>query len=87
MTEIPKKFIITEDKLTVIVFSLFFSWLLAFPFEGKILYELLDKYNLSTHTFVFGTMISHFLGLILCCFFIKILKPQSYLCSFLLPFL
>ena len=86
MTEIPKKFIITEDKLTVIVFSLFFSWLLAFPFEGKILYELLDKYNLSTHTFVFGTMISHFLGLILCCFFIKNIKAAKLLMLFSIAF-
>lgn len=61
-------------RLSVIVFSLFFSWLLAFPFEGRILYALADYHHISAHPFVFGTMAAHFMGLLLCGFFIKTMK-------------
>ncbi len=34
-------------RLSIIVFSLFFSWLLSFLFEGQILYALADYYDIS----------------------------------------
>ncbi len=66
-------------RLTIIVFSLFFAWLLAFPFEGRILYALADYYNVPVHQFVFSTMASHFAGLILCGFIIKTMKAAKRL--------
>ena len=39
-------------RLSVTVFSLFFAWLLAFPFEGRILYALADYYNTSPQSFI-----------------------------------
>lgn len=62
---------IDDRKLSIIVFSLFFSWLLSFPFEGRILYELADHHNISIHSFVFGTIAAHFAGLIFAGFFVK----------------
>lgn len=60
MSEISHKtFEINHRRLSVIVFSLFFSWLLAFPFEGRILYALADDYNISAGSFVFGTLAAH----------------------------
>jgi hypothetical protein len=35
-----------EHRLSVAVFSLFLSWLLAFPFEGQILYSLVGTFDL-----------------------------------------
>ncbi len=66
-------------RLTIIVFCLFFAWLLAFPFEGRILYALADYYNVPVQQFVFGTMAAHFIGLILCGFLVKSLKAAKRL--------
>ncbi len=66
-------------RLTIIVFSLFSSWLLAFPFEGRILYALADYHNVPVHQFVFSTMAAHFIGLVLCGFFVKTLKAAKRL--------
>ncbi|AEE95505.1 LuxR family transcriptional regulator [Mahella australiensis] len=53
-----------DDRLlSVIVFSLFFSWLLAFPFEGQILYVLADSFHMDPHDMVFGAIAVHFAGL------------------------
>ena len=38
--------ILNGRRLSIIVFSLFFSWMLAFPFQGQILYALSDKFNI-----------------------------------------
>lgn len=74
------KFFKSNDcRLSVIVFSLFFSWLLAFPFEGRILYALADYYNVSAENFVFGTVAAHFTGLIACGFFVKSMKSAKNL--------
>lgn len=40
-------------RLSVAVFSLFFSWLLALPFEGRILYALADYYETSAQSYFF----------------------------------
>lgn len=55
MSEDSRKiFEIDNRRLSVIVFSLFFSWLLAFPFEGRILYALADYHHILASSFVFG---------------------------------
>lgn len=73
-------------RLSVIVFSLFFSWLLAFPFEGRILYALADYYNISAESFVFGTMAAHFAGLLACGFFVRNMRTAKKLMLFSIAF-
>lgn len=63
-----------ERVLSVVVFSLLFSWMLAFPFEGQILYSLADYYRIEPHNMVFGAIAATFAGLLLCGFFIKTMK-------------
>ena len=73
-------------RLSVVVFSLFFSWLLAFPFEGRILYALADYYRISSHAFVFGTMAAHFAGLLICGFFVRNMRAAKKLMLFSIAF-
>ncbi len=70
---------INDRRLSVIVFSLFFSWLLAFPFEGQILYPLADYYQAEPHMMVFGAVAATFGGLFSCGFFIKSIKAAKRL--------
>lgn len=65
---------LNERNLSVIAFSLFFAWQLAFPFEGQILYSLTDYYQVEPHTLVFGAVAATFAGLSLCGFFITSMK-------------
>lgn len=81
-----KTFEIDNRRLSVIVFSLFFSWLLAFPFEGRILYALADYHNISARSFVFGTMAAHFAGLLVCGFFVKNMATAKRLMLFSIAF-
>ncbi len=78
--------IINPRRLSIIVFSLFFSWLLALPFEGRILYALTDYYNISAKSFVFGTMAAHFAGLLACGFFVKNMRTAKKLMLFSIGF-
>lgn len=78
--------IINNRRLSVIVFSLFFSWLLAFPFEGKIMYALAHHYNISAHSFVFGAITAHFAGLLICGFVIRSMRTAKRLMLFSIPF-
>jgi len=57
--------------LSILVFSLYFSWLLAVPFEGQILYAFGSKYELNISPMVFSSIAAHLLGLIISGFFIK----------------
>ena len=81
-----KTFEIDHRRLSVIVFSLFFSWLLAFPFEGRILYALADYYSISVESFVFGTMAAHFAGLLACGFFVRNMRTAKKLMLFSIAF-
>ena len=78
--------IINNRQLSVIVFSLFFSWLLAFLFEGRILYALADYYNISAGSFVFETMAAHFAGLLACGFFVRNMRTAKKLMLFSIAF-
>lgn len=87
MSEVFRKtFEINNRRLSVIVFSLFFSWLLAFPFEGKILYALAKDYNISVASFIFGTMAAHFAGLLVCGFFVRNMRTAKRLMLFSIAF-
>jgi DNA-binding CsgD family transcriptional regulator len=65
--------------LSIIVFSLFFSWLLAFPFEGQVLYAISARHNITPHAMLFGSIAAHFLGLISSGFVVKSLKAAKRL--------
>ncbi len=75
-----------ERKLSIIVFSLFSSWMLAFLFEGRILYSLAGSFDLAPAVMVFGGLVGHFAGLFLCGFLIKTKKAAKglFLCSYLI---
>ncbi len=77
---------VDDRRRSVIVFSLFFSWLLAFPFEGRILYALADYHNISAESFVFGTMAVHFTGLLTCGFIVRNMRGAKRLMLFSIVF-
>ncbi|MBS3937140.1 MAG: helix-turn-helix transcriptional regulator [Peptococcaceae bacterium] len=70
---------LSERNLSVLVFSLFFSWTLAFPFEGQILYSLASAFDLAPDQMVFGAIGMHFTGLLLCGFFIRTMRAAKFL--------
>lgn len=75
-----------ERRISIVVFSLFFSWLLAVPFEGQVLYALAQLYNIDPHTMIFGSIIAHFAGLILCGLLIKTMSAAKWLIQFSIVF-
>ena len=66
-----------ERRLSVLVFSLFFSWLLAFPFEGQVLYALAAQYEFAVSALIFGCISAHFLGLFACGFFVRSMQAAK----------
>jgi DNA-binding CsgD family transcriptional regulator len=61
----------SERRLSVVVFALFSSWLLAFSFEGQILYALAGRVGADPRQMVFAAMVANLLGLLCCGLFIK----------------
>ena len=76
----------TGRRLSIIVFALFFSWFLAFPFEGQILYAITGYYRISAGSLVFGAMAAHFAGLVACGFFVKNMRAAKKLILFSIAF-
>ena len=74
-----------ERKLSIIVHSLFSSWMLAFLFEGQILYSLADAFDLSPAGMVFGGIAALLAGAFLCGFWIKTKRAAKrlFLCAYL----
>ncbi|MEW6623960.1 MAG: LuxR family transcriptional regulator [Bacillota bacterium] len=68
-----------ERRLSIIVFALFSSWMLAFPFEGRILYAIADNFNYDPYQIVFGVIASHAVGLLFWGFLIKTKKAAKML--------
>ena len=52
-----------DHNLTVIIFSLFFAWILSFPFEGQVIYSIAAQYALDADTMVFAAISAHLIGL------------------------
>ena len=69
----PEPFIIlNERKRSTLVHSLFSAWMLAFLFEGQILFSLVGYYGSSSpNEMIFGGTAAFFLGLLLGGLFIK----------------
>ena len=72
-----------ERKLSVVVHSLFSSWMLSFLFEGRIFYSLADAYMFDPAGMVFCGVAAVFVGLLLCGLFIKTkrMARRLFLCS------
>ncbi len=62
---------LNERNLSILVHSLFSAWMLAFLFEGQILYSLVGFYGSSPDVMIFGGIAAIFTGLLLCGLFIK----------------
>jgi hypothetical protein len=76
----PKKLLYAnpdERKLSVLVHSLFSSWMLAFLFEGQIFYSLADANEIDPAVMVFCGVAAIFAGLLLCGLFIKTKKAAK----------
>lgn len=67
-------FLIDERNLCVILFTLFGTWLISFPYEGEILYALISRFQLNSHIMGLGAIIFHIAGLFLCGFYVKTMK-------------
>lgn len=62
---------LTEERLSVLIFSMFSAWLLSFIFEGQILYSLLYKYNAQSDGLILTGVVANFLGLATGGYFIR----------------
>jgi len=60
-----------QRKYSTIGFSLFFAWLLSFPFEGQILYSLAENSEADGSFLSLVAVLAHFIGLFTSGFFIK----------------
>ena len=69
---------LSDRALSVIVFSLFFSWLLAFPFQGKVLQTVSAHYQQNAGDLALWSITAHFAGLLLCFLFIKNMNCLLY---------
>lgn len=79
------RFTLNERNLSVLVHSLFSSWMLAFLFEGQIFYSLADAYAIDPHRLVFCGVASVFAGLLLCGLFIRTKRAAKRLFLFSYP--
>lgn len=66
---------INSRALSVCAFSFLFAYILSFPFEGQVLYSLLDAAKVDASQFILAAIIAHFLGQFTCGFFCK--SPKS----------
>jgi len=76
---------LSERNLSIVVHSLFSSWMLAFLFEGQILYSLANAFKIDPAGMVFYGVAAIFAGLLLCGMSIKTKRAAKrlFLCSFL----
>lgn len=63
--------------ISIAAFSLFFAYVLSFPFEGQVLYSLLNAYKLEASHYILVPIVAHFLGLLSCGFFVKTPKAAK----------
>lgn len=75
-----------QRRLSIVVFSLLFSWMLAFPFEGQVLYALARQHDVDPREMVFMAIAAHFVGLFFCGFLIKTMKAAKGLMLFSIVF-
>ncbi|NLV35671.1 MAG: LuxR family transcriptional regulator [Clostridiaceae bacterium] len=62
--DIAKSF--NARRLSIAGFSFLFAYILSFPFEGQVLYSLLDLRGIDASTYIMAAIIAHFAGLLTC---------------------
>lgn len=71
--------LMNERRLSVIVFVLFSSWMLAFPFEGQVLSAIAAKYHLDPGGMIIGAVAAMVVGLLFWGFLIRSKKAARSL--------
>ncbi len=69
-------------QLSLAVFSLYFSWLLAFPFEGQVLYALAASVGVDPRPMISGAVAAQCAGLLLCGLVVKTMAAARKLIVF-----
>ena len=69
--------LLNERRLSIIVFALFSSWMLALPFEGQILYAIARRYDHDPQGMIFGSIAA--IGLSFIAFLVLDRSVSSYL--------
>ncbi len=64
--------------LSIAAFSFSFAYLLSFLFEGQVLYGIIDKFGAQTNQYILFAMLSHFVGLFSCGYFIRSQRMAKY---------
>lgn len=65
------KFKFNQQEKSIICFCLFSCWLLSVPFEGQVLYKLMENYEVDGITLIIVAIFANFIGLFSGGFFIK----------------
>lgn len=73
---------LSARQLSLAVFSLYFSWLLAFPFEGQVLYALAASVGVDPRPMISGAVAAQCAGLVLCGFVVKTVAAARKLIVF-----
>lgn len=65
------KFNLNQQEKSIMCFCLFSCWLLSVPFEGKVLYKLMENSEVEGITLVIFAIFANFIGLFSNGFFVK----------------
>lgn len=77
---------LNERQLSIIVHSLFSSWMLSFIFEGQIFYSLSGVFDIVPTVMIFSGIAAIFSGLLLSGFFIKTKRGSKRIFLYSYPF-
>lgn len=64
--------------LSIAAFSFSFAYLLSFLFEGQVLYGIIDTFGVQSNPYIISAIISHFLGLFTCGYFVQSQRMARY---------
>ncbi len=59
---------------SILAFTCFTAWLIAFPYEGKVLYALLARAGVESGFWITAAIVAHLLGLLVCMAFVRSLR-------------
>ena len=68
---------INARRLSIIGFSFLFAYILSFPFEGQVLYSLLDVHGVNISGYILAAIIAHCAGLFTCGLFVRSQKTAK----------
>lgn len=65
--------------LSIVVFATFFGWMLAFPFEGQVLYSVAGAHARDPHWLIFGAIAANLVGLLAGGLFVRTMRAAKNL--------